>query len=388
MGLFSTTMSFCQFQVEGHLPAHDVVDWAGQRLAEKMFQSIDQTGAPISTGWVHIDDGWESNFSHAAAYRRDHYLAFTLRRDLRKVPKALLKEYLARAERSFLQAHPGLRRVPRYERDELRDRVEQALLAKILPTPSFFDVVWNLESGLVTFTSCSGKIMEIFRELFKDTFEGLRVVLFHPYARARKLVSAGLASELERTNQASSNTVISLVSENQWIGHELMRWLIYRTMVESSRYVVTRPGPSSQGVPFIAYLSNRFKLRVGTDSGDQKLAISGPQDHYREVCAALRDGKEITEARLYLEADEQAWKMVVKGDVFHFGSFSCPPVRLGKDDITEEGNAQEAVFYARMHALETGLQLFDSLFGAFLEARLGPGWTTTQADMGRWLASA
>jgi len=386
MGIFSNTVSICQFQVVGHLPGHDLSDWAGQRLADKTFRSIEQTPDALSTGWVHIDNGWDSSFSNAAAYRRDHYLALTLRRDVRKVPKALVREYLARAERSFLEAHPGLRRVPRYEREELQDRVEQTLLARILPTPSFFDVVWNTETGLVTFTSCNARVMEIFRELFKDTFEGLRVVLFHPFARARALVTEGLAPELERANQASSDSTISVIAENQWIGHQFMRWLIYRTMNESSRCVVTRPGPLSQGVAFMAYLSDRFKLRSGGESGDQKLTIAGPQDHYREVCDALRNGKDITEAVLYMETGEQTWKTTLKGDLFHFLSFKCPPVRLEKDDTTEPGAEREAVFYERMYVLETGLQLFNSLFGAFLEARLGDEWATIQADMAHWLA--
>jgi len=36
--------------------------------------------------------------------------------------------------------------------------------------------------------------------------------------------------------------------------------------------------------------------------------------------------------------------------------------------------------------LETGLQLFDSLFAAFLAVRLDSGWEKEMGEIGAWLA--
>jgi hypothetical protein len=38
-----------------------------------------------------------------------------------------------------------------------------------------------------------------------------------------------------------------------------------------------------------------------------------------------------------------------------------------------------------MHLLETGLQLFDSLYASFLGERLGSGWGMREAEIQRWL---
>jgi hypothetical protein len=60
--------------------------------------------------------------------------------------------------------------------------------------------------------------------------------------------------------------------------------------------------------------------------------------------------------------------MTLKGTVFQFASFKSPPVQIEKDNITDPADEREAVFYERMHLLEQGLQLFDSLYATFLES--------------------
>jgi hypothetical protein len=54
MSILSNTVSVCQFQVAGSLPTGDLFEWAAERLAKNSFQSIDQTAAESSFGWVHF----------------------------------------------------------------------------------------------------------------------------------------------------------------------------------------------------------------------------------------------------------------------------------------------------------------------------------------------
>ena len=55
---------------------------------------------------MQLDDSTENSFSYPRAFWRDHYLAFTLRRDLRRIPSVLFRTYLKKAESEFLAAHP------------------------------------------------------------------------------------------------------------------------------------------------------------------------------------------------------------------------------------------------------------------------------------------
>jgi hypothetical protein len=385
MGLLNNTVSICQYRVLGVLPETDFGPWAGERLAERAFVSIEESSEELSIGWVHLDDTREGHFASPADYHRDHYLTFTLRRDQRRVPAALLRARIRQAEREFLDAHPGLQRVPKGKREELRDAVHGALLAKTLPAPAVFDAVWDVRAGLLTLTTLNSKVAELFADLFKRTFEGLRLVTLHPYDRASTVVGEQLRPALEALNGADSDDVLALIRDNRWLGRELLLWLMYRTMHETSEYAVATPGLAAAGTPFVAYLNDRLVLVGDGPNGPQKIAVSGPQDHFREVRVALHGGKEIQEAVLYLESGENLWRLNLKGEFFHFASFKSPAVKLEKDAVTDPGSEQQAVFFERMAVLEEGLQLFDSLLAIFLAERLGGTWPDVQAQIAEWL---
>ncbi|MBT0653419.1 recombination-associated protein RdgC [Geomobilimonas luticola] len=386
MGILSNTVSICQFRVAGDIPSGDLFTWASERLARQGFQSIEGSSAELSVGWVHLDDNRESDFAVPAAFWRDHYLTFTLRRDQRKLPAVLLKAYLQVAEHEHLAANPGLSRVPKQKREELREAVRAALLSRTLPVPTSWDAVWDTRTGLVTFTALSPAIIELFEAQFKKTFEGLRLVAVHPYARGTEVVSDDLLSALEKANQATSEAVLDLIRSNRWLGTDFLLWLLYRTMEESSEYRVRRPGPAGENDPFVAYLNDRLVLQNAGENGVQKITVAGPQDHFSEVRTALRNGKVITEATLYLEREEHVWRLTLKGEMFQFASLKGPAVQIEKDNTVDGASEREAVFFERMHILEEGLQLFDSLYATFLADRLSQGWGSESARIQEWLA--
>jgi hypothetical protein len=79
--------------------------------------------------------------------------------------------------------------------------------------------------------------------------------------------------------------------------------------------------------------------------------------------------------------------MTLKGQMFYFNSFKSPSIKIEKDNITNEADEREAAFYERMYVLEEGLQLFDSLYAAFLEVRLGKTWADEEKGIQKWLTS-
>lgn len=386
MGILSNTVNICNFKVEGELPSTaDLFQWATDRLASNGFKPIDDGAAEMSVGWVHVDNHRDSDFSTPAAFWRDHYLVFTLRRDQRRIPSALLKAYQQVAEHEYLSENPGLNRVPKQKKEELRDAVRASLLAKTLPVPSAWDAVWDTRSGVVSFTTLTPAVVELFETQFKKTFEGLRLIAVHPFARAEAVTDESLRPELGKANQASSEAALDMIKSNRWIGWDFLLWLLFRTLNDSSEYRVNRPGAGPENEPFTAYLDNRLVLFSESEHGIQKITAAGPQDRFSEVHAALAAGKRIMEATIHLEKDELLWKMTLKGEMFHFASFKAPSVRIEKDDTVDAASEREAVFYERMFVLEQGMQLFDSLFATFLLLRLGGEWNAEQTRIDQWL---
>ena len=387
MGILFNTISICQLRVAGDRPDKDLYEWVSDRLAQNSFKSIDNTTDEISSGWVHLDDSSKNSFAYPRAFWRDHYVAFTLRRDQRRLPSVLFRAHLKNAESEFLAAHPGMRRVPKQKREELSEAVRSALYAKTLPVPSTYDAVWDTRSGLVTFTSLSPKVMELFENHFKNTFDGLRLLMLHPFSRAERVLRDDLKPTLLKANRAATGDVLNLIHDNQWLGWDFLLWLTYQTMNKTSEYAVNQPGPAQEGEPFVAYLNDRLVLLGGEEGGIQKVSVVGSQEQFSEVRAALKNGKQITEATLYFEKEEYQWKMTLRSLMFHFASFKSPSIKLEKDNITDEADEKEAAFYERMYLLEEGLQLFDSLYAAFLGIRLGKTWADEEKNIRKWLAT-
>jgi hypothetical protein len=388
MGILNNTVSVCQFQVQGASPATDLATWVGEGLVRDGFRSIEQTSEELSSGWVQLDDYQDSGFADLHTFQHDHYLAFSLRRDQRMLPTALLKPYLKKAEEDWLAVNPQFKRVPKQQREDLRDAVRGSLFAKTLPVPAIYDAVWDTRTNLVTFASLGTKAVDLFVEQFKKSFDGLRLVPLHPFARAGRVIDEQLQPALAKANGSGSEAILEQIEANQWLGRDFLLWLMHETMNASSEYTVDQPGPAVSGNGFVAYLNDRLLLAASSETGVQKVTVSGPQDHFSEVRTALQGGKDIHEAVLYMEKQEQLWKMTLKGSTFHFASFKAPPVTLEKDDITDPSMEREAVFFERMYLLEEGLQLFDSLLSAFLKLRLDANWQQKEQAIRTYLAAA
>jgi hypothetical protein len=386
MGLLANTVSISQFRVVGDLPPVDLRDWVAEQLNRHAFRSIEEGIEELAVGWVTADDHQATDFTIPRSCRFDHYLLFTLRKDQRRVPAPLLKAYQRVAEQEFLAANPSFFRVPKQKREDIRDAVKLRLLARTLPSPATCDVLWDTRSGMVTLASVSGPMVDLFESEFKKCFPGLRPVAVHPYARAEMAVPEALRPALEQANLATADTVLDLVRANLWLGRELLLWLLHRTLTGSGDYHVCRPGPAGAGELFTAWLNDRLVLQLANDEGTQKITVAGAQSRFQEVLAALREGKQISEATIHLEKDDQSWRLTLKGELFRFGSFKAPSVQLERDNTVDRDLEREALVFERMHLLETGLQLFDSLLVRFLEDRLGGSWPAALARIESWLA--
>jgi hypothetical protein len=386
MGVYANTVSITQFIVSGDLPAKDQFQWFSEKLAQKGFQSIEDSSEESSEGWALVDRPDDSAFEAPGDFWRDNYMVFSLRRDQRKIPSAVLKSHTGREEGAFLAQHPNLRRTPKNKRQEIKELVQVRLLTKCLPVPSSVDVVWDQRSGVLTLFSLGSKVIERFEDFFRKTFEGFSLVMIHPYARAAKLVDGQLLEALEKANQANSDAVAALIRDNQWLGWEFMVWLLQRGINGEGEFSVTRPGHFNSGERFSAWIDDRIQLQGGGEEGGiQKVSVSGSQDSYLEAISALKGGKRITSATVCMEKDENLWKLTLKGETFGFASFKSPQIRIEKDATVDEMSEREAAFYERMYLLEQGVQLFDSLYTAFLKERLSGNWAGRSATIQEWL---
>lgn len=386
MGFLATSASICYFQVTGSLNPQDKFQELPDKLAAEGFRSIEQSADELSTGWVQLDNYDCSEFTSPHSCWRDHYLCFSLRQDRRRIPAALLKQHTIHLCEQFLEGKPTLNYVPKGEKEQIRDQARTALLARALPTPSFHDVIWDTDKQLLRFCSLGQNTIDSFQGLFHQTFPGLRLQLFHPLARATQTLPEQFRESLTQANRAQTESVLEQIEANRWLGVDFLQWLFYRTLNSDSGYHVTTSGPLLEKQPFTAFLDNRLVLIGGGQEGVQKIVVAGPQDHYQEVRAALRQGKQIEEATIHLQQNEDdGWKLTLKGERFQFGSYRTPMIRPEKDPNDDPQAEAEAAFFTKIASIEEGEQMFDSLLKIFLELRLSEQWSKEQAAMVNWL---
>jgi len=386
MGVYANTVSITQFAVTGELPGTDQIEWLSKKLSDRGFQSIENSTEESAEGWTLVDKPDDASFDVPSDFWRDNYVVFSLRRDQRKIPAAVLKSHAAREEGAFLAQNPNLRRTPKHKREEIKEQVQLRLMTKCLPVPSTVDVVWDQSSGVLTLYTLGTKVIERFEDIFRKTFEGFSPVIIHPFARARKLLTGGLLDSLESANQAGSDAVVALIRDNQWLGCDFLLWLLQRGVNGEGEYSVSCPGHITNGEKYSAWIDDRIQFQGGGEEGGiQKVTVSGSQDSYLEAMSALKGGKIITSATICMEKDENLWKLTLKGDTFGFGSLKCPQVRVEKDSTVDQMSEREAVFYERMFLMDQGLQLFDSLFTAFLHERLTDAWNGRLQTIQAWL---
>lgn len=387
MGFLAASASVCYFEIIGSLTQDDIQTWSLQQLAGEGFQSIEKTTDELAIGWVQLDDYDISSFESPLGCWREQHLCFTLRQDRRKLPAALLKREVARLSDKFLANNPTFNRVPKGELEQIRDMARSLLLARTLPTPSFFDVVWDTSKNQVRLCSLNQSIIDSFQGLFHQTFPELRLQLLHPLARAEQVISEPFKEQLQQANQAQTDSALEQIEANRWLGFDFLQWLLYRTLNSDASYTVTTPGPLLEKQPFRAFLDHRLVFVGGGQEGMQKTVVTGPQDHYSEASAALRQGKQIEEATLHIQQDEEdGWKLTLKGERFQFGSYRTPMVKPDSDPNDDPLAEAEAAFYTKLAATEEGEQMFNSLLKQFMELRLSEQWNAESAAINSWLA--
>lgn len=381
MGILSNTVSLVQFKVKGKLPAGDPDNWISEKLSANGFRPIEETVDEESFGWVALDNNLSSDFSNPFSFKRDHYVAATYRHDKRKVPGFLTRHTFARESEKWLELHPQVTRLPKQAREEIKERVMFGLLSKTLPTPATFDLVWDTQKEVLTLATTSLKNMDLVQKLFHQTFPELQVSLIHPIARAKLVLEKKKHTLVDRANKASEKDVVSQIRDNQWVGQDFLYWLMHNTIESGSVYKVNVTGSASIGDPFVAYMDDKVVLGSEDDDVVKKSSITGPLSDFAEVKSALKAGKLMQEATIRFEVGDNEWRLNLKGETFAFGSYKCPAVKIERDELTDPAAEKEAVFFERMHLLESGLQLFDSLFALFLDVRLSGKWPKTMVQM-------
>ena len=181
MGFINGSASIARFLVNGSLPK-DYTEEFPNRIFRYAFKNLDENSdEERSTGWVNIMDMFDSQLT-GRQFFNDPYVALSWRIDTRTVPSKALKEYCRKAEEEIKRIH-DVEYLPKRQRQEIREGVLIQHLKRAIPRSRTYDMVWNLNTGVVLFGSPSNRIGGEFAEFFYKTFE-LHLTPVFPYSIA------------------------------------------------------------------------------------------------------------------------------------------------------------------------------------------------------------
>ena len=181
MGLIKGSASFTRFRVMDNLPDNyfDLYPNLIRRFAYKNLQ--EGTSETKSEGWVSITDMLDFEFI-SMDFLKEPYIALGWRVDTKKVHPQTIKRYYREAEREIITKE-SLKFLPRSRRMEISESVKAALIRRAIPLTVIYDMVWNIQTGIIYFGGVSNKVSDEFRSYFMKTFN-LNIQPVFPYERA------------------------------------------------------------------------------------------------------------------------------------------------------------------------------------------------------------
>jgi hypothetical protein len=162
-----------------------------------------------------------------------------------------------------------------------------------------------------------------------------------------------------------------------YIGQDFLTWLWFKT--ETGGGLFRLSSEDQVGV----HMEQRISVQGGEGETKDTATSSGPQSELTEARLGLRTGKKVTQARLRIEEDENAWQLQLKAEDFSVSSLKTPKV----DMRLEEGEDPDARFLEKMFLIDKALQVVDELFARFVRLRFSADWQTELTAIRNWVNS-
>ncbi|MFZ7110521.1 MAG: recombination-associated protein RdgC [Desulfatiglandales bacterium] len=199
MSLIYGTGSFTRFKVEGGI-SEENREIFQKNISRYAFRNLDENSdEERSTGWVSIMDMFDSAFGDMN-YFKEPCIALSWRVDVRSVPSKALRQYSREAEEK-IKTSEELEHISKKRRQEIKEAVWIQLLKRAIPRSNIYDMIWNVQTGLVIFAATSTKLCDEFSEFFLKCF-GLHLMTVFPHSMASDIlkgeeVDPGVLEELE-----------------------------------------------------------------------------------------------------------------------------------------------------------------------------------------------
>ena len=197
MGFLNASCSFTRFSIVDPVPDElwgDIPDL----LRKGALLDIDELPEMQATGWVCFEDYLDTKWVTAPPHK-GAYMAFSLRIDTRRIPAGVIRKHvtLALKKEKLANLAQGKTYISKERKKEIKEQVTLRLRQRFLPVPAEINVVWSIRKNEVWLASVQNKVIELFMQLFLDTFQ-LHLQQLTPSALAIQLMGEGQVETIDR----------------------------------------------------------------------------------------------------------------------------------------------------------------------------------------------
>ena len=191
MAILKGPMTVRRYRVSGDVPEGFRLMYSDALSAHAFREPHSTSHREEVVGWVEGGNMLDTNFEDINRWFWEPYAFFTLRMDKKVLPAKWVRAMRDKRVADWCE-HNAQRIAPGAVRRDIKDAVENELLAKTLPRVQLTEVCWNVDEGWLLFHSQSVRLNDVFRKRFHATF-GMELHAEHPL----EWLSEDLASALE-----------------------------------------------------------------------------------------------------------------------------------------------------------------------------------------------
>jgi hypothetical protein len=297
--------------------------------------------------------------------------------DKKRVPAPLLRAYISQEEQVQLVA-AGKKRLPSRIKKEIKEEITRKLLKDTPPSLSGVEVVYDLRENLVYFGTHSVPSLDAFVSAFIGSFD-LSPLLVDPAVTGEiKGFSKSKLKAIENLKAVRFSGSIGddadvgdeVMMEEHFIGRDFLTWLWHQIDITDGNFEID--GVGRFGLMFDDQLTLSSELTVARENIiKQGAPIKSP-----EAIAALKSGKKISKAKLYLGIHEEEYLFTLDSKNLDLSGAKLPKFK-----------AENPIEYfeERMTRLKTLHNVLDTLIVQFLEERISDNWTSHLKVIRSWI---
>lgn len=178
MGIMKGAMTVRRYRVAGEVPEDFRTTYVEAFHEHAFMPPASAAHKEEVVGWCRIQNLLETDFEVLNHWLMGQYIVAAMRVDKKVLPAKLFRAYLDQRCQEWC-TEQGRDRIPSGTKSEIKDLLEQEMLAKTLPRVAVTEFCWNVVDGWVLLHNTSDKTNDRFRTLFRNTF-GLVLEPFSP----------------------------------------------------------------------------------------------------------------------------------------------------------------------------------------------------------------